>query len=209
MRTTPERKQPSRTTSPVLDRIASNKANYWVGFFSDPAAAIFLLLWDLAVLHTNIYFLASSYISGLISWTLFEYCFHRWIYHRGDTLAHAGHRLHHESPKALIGMPWFLTTGFLLVVWFLFGSYLQVPYILSFLAGLTTGFFFYGVFHHVHHHFEFAKGWNRKLRVHHKIHHAFPEVNFGVTTRVWDYVFGTTYDRSRHKLRISNLRQQS
>ena len=207
MRTTPERKQPSLTTSPVLDRIAANKSNYWVGFFTDPAAAIFLLLWDLVVLHTNIYFLASSYISGLISWTLLEYCFHRWIYHRGDTLAHAGHRLHHESPKALIGMPWFLTTGFLLLVWFLLGSYLQMPYVLSFLAGLTTGFFLYGVFHHVHHHFEFAKRWNRKLRVHHKIHHAFPEVNFGVTTRVWDYVFGTTYDRSRHKLRISRLRQ--
>jgi len=207
MRTTPERKQPSLTTSPVLDRIAANKSNYWVGFFTDPAAAIFLLLWDLVVLHTNIYFLASSYISGLISWTLLEYCFHRWIYHRGDTLAHAGHRLHHESPKALIGMPWFLTTGFLLLVWLLLGSYLQMPYVLSFLAGLTTGFFLYGVFHHVHHHFEFAKRWNRKLRVHHKIHHAFPEVNFGVTTRVWDYVFGTTYDRSRHKLRISRLRQ--
>ena len=199
---------PKTLNSPLLDRIAANKSNYWVGFFTDPAAAAFLLLWDFVVLRDSLLFLASSYASGLVSWTLFEYCFHRWIYHRGETLAHAGHRLHHESPKALIGMPWFLTTGFLLLVWFIFGSYLEVPYVLSFIAGLTTGFFFYGVFHHVHHHFEFAQRWNRKLRVHHKIHHAIPEVNFGVTTRVWDYVFGTAYDRNR-KLNRSRSTTQS
>jgi len=204
MSTAPGPKQAA--TSPILDRIAANKSNYWVGFFTDPAAALFLLLWDFVVLKDSVYFLASSYLSGLVSWTLLEYCFHRWIYHRGETLAHAGHRLHHESPKALIGMPWFLTTGFLLMNWYVFGIYFEVAYVLSFLAGLTTGFFLYGVFHHVHHHFDFAKRWNRKLRVHHKIHHAFPEVNFGVTTRIWDYVFGTAYDRSRHKVRISNLK---
>jgi len=106
-------------------------------------------------------------------------------------------------------MPWFITTGFLLVVWVVAGTIFEIPYLLSFLAGLTTGFFFYGVFHHVHHHFDLPKGWNRKLRIHHKIHHQFPEVNFGVTTRVWDHVFGTAYDRNRHKDRLYNLRKRN
>jgi len=167
--------------------------SYWIGFFTDPLTIAFLLVWDVAVLGSNPFLLSASFFVGLFSWTLWEYCFHRWIYHQGRTVMHAGHALHHEDPKMLIGMPWFLITAFVLGLWYLFTYWLEIRYVSGVVAGLLGGFVFYYCFHHIHHHFNPKNSWYRKLRAHHKVHHQMPETNFGVTMRFWDRVFGTTY----------------
>jgi sterol desaturase/sphingolipid hydroxylase (fatty acid hydroxylase superfamily) len=179
-----------------LDIVRNNFIfSYWIGFFTDPLTVAFLLFWDVAILGSNIYLLAACFLAGLLGWTLMEYCFHRWIYHQGKTLLHAGHSMHHEDPKMLIGMPWFLTTTFLLGLWYVFTYWLEVRYVSGFVAGLLGGFVFYYCFHHIHHHFNPKNSWYRKLRAHHKIHHQMPETNFGVTMRFWDRVFRTTYKK--------------
>jgi sterol desaturase/sphingolipid hydroxylase (fatty acid hydroxylase superfamily) len=170
--------------------------NYWIGFFTDPLTVIFLLVWDVAALGSNPFILAAIFLAGLMTWTLWEYCFHRWVYHTGKTVLHAGHALHHEDPKMLIGMPWFLITGFVIGLWYVFTYWLKVRYVSGFVAGLLGGFVFYYCFHHIHHHFNPKNSWYRKLRAHHKVHHQMPETNFGVTMRFWDRVFGTTYRKS-------------
>jgi sterol desaturase/sphingolipid hydroxylase (fatty acid hydroxylase superfamily) len=190
MSNTPEQHAVQKTR---LERLAAHPSNYWIGFVSDPATAIFFVVWDVWRLHAAPAWLVFSYLAGIFNWTLFEYVFHRWIYHRGETLAHAGHRLHHEHPKMLIGMPWFMTTGFLWLVWYLFAYKLEARYVVTFWAGMVTGYLFYSALHHIHHHLSFRGPWLRKLYVHHQIHHKFENVNFGVTNRVWDYVFGTTF----------------
>ena len=177
----------------LLNSFAAHKSNYWVGFISDPLTAMFFIFWDTAILRSNVFFLIVCYCAGLFSWSLFEYTFHRWIYHRGRTLAHAGHKMHHDAPKTLIGMPWFVTTGFLWCVWYVVGYRLQFRFGLGFMAGLVTGFISYSAFHHIHHHFNIKNSWYRKLGAHHRIHHRFSDVNFGVTNRFWDRIFGTTY----------------
>jgi len=170
--------------------------SYWIGFFTDPLTILFLLVWDLAVLGSNALLLAASFLAGLLGWTLLEYCFHRWIYHRGRTLLHAGHTLHHEDPKMLIGMPWFLNTSVYMGVWYIFTYWLEARYVSGFSSGVLAGFIFYYCFHHIHHHFNPKNSWYRKLRAHHKVHHQMPETNFGVTNRLWDRVFGTTYRKA-------------
>jgi sterol desaturase/sphingolipid hydroxylase (fatty acid hydroxylase superfamily) len=180
----------------VLSRIAKSKSTYWFGFFTDPLTIIFLVCWDALILRSSFYAIAASFIAGLLTWTLVEYCFHRWIYHKGETLAHAGHLLHHDEPEALIGMPWFLTSGVMYSLWFIFGYALSLGAASSFVSGWLSGFFFYYSFHHIHHHFNLKGSWYRKLRAHHKIHHQIPASNFGVTSRIWDQVFGTTYRKS-------------
>lgn len=198
----------SESANPLLRRIAAHKSNYWVGFVSDPLTAVFLLYWDARVLRAEPIVLMATYVVAVVSWTLFEYVFHRWVYHRGNTLAHQGHRMHHESPKILIGMPWFMTTGFLWLVWYLFGYRFHVHFVLSFMAGLTTGFIFYGSLHHAHHHFNMRSPWLKKLHAHHQIHHRFATVNFGVTNRFWDQLFGTAY-RKRTEAADPSRRAQS
>jgi len=192
----------------LLQGIAAHKSNYWVGFVTDPMTAMFLLYWDARVLRAEPFVLMLTYVVGIVSWTLFEYVFHRWVYHRGNTLAHQGHRMHHESPKILISMPWFMTTGFLWLVWYLFGYRWHPHFVLSFISGLTTGFIFYGALHHAHHHFHMRSPWLRKLNAHHQIHHRFATVNFGVTNRFWDQLFGTAY-RKRTEVADSSRRAYS
>jgi len=190
LRPIPEDRTAQRTR---LERLAAYKSNYWIGFVSDPATAMFFVVWDAWALRAKVGFLIVWYLAGLGSWTLFEYVFHRWVYHRGETLAHVGHRMHHEHPKMLIGMPWFMTTGFLWLVWYLFSYKLAIHYLVTFMAGMVTGYILYSSLHHIHHHFSFRNSWYRKLYAHHQIHHKFLNVNFGVTNRFWDHVFGTVY----------------
>ena len=65
-------------------------------------------------------------------------------------------------------------------------------------AGLLTGFVLYGAFHHIiHHGFKLNYSWYRRLRTEHFIHHQLPNVNFGVTSRFWDHIFGTTFQKER------------
>ena len=90
-------------------------------------------------------------------------------------------------------MPWFIVTAVMAGVWYVLAYRLQLHFILGFLAGVLAGFVFYGLFHHVHHHFHFKNRQYRRLRAHHFIHHQYPDSNFGVTSRLWDHVFGTTY----------------
>jgi 4-hydroxysphinganine ceramide fatty acyl 2-hydroxylase len=192
----------------VLSRIAQSKSTYWFGFFTDPLTVIFLLCWDVFALRSSPYAIAAAFLAGLFTWTLVEYCFHRWVYHKGETLAHAGHLLHHDEPEALIGMPWFLTSGIMYSLWFICGYLLALRSASSYISGWLTGFVAYYTFHHIlHHQFHLKSGWYKRLRAHHKIHHQIPESNFGVTNRVWDRVFGTTYrkrERTTKKSAASN-----
>ena len=190
MSNTPEQQGVQKTP---LERLAAHQSNYWIGFVSDPATAIFFVVWDIWRLHTSLGLFFLCYLGGVFSWTLFEYIFHRWIYHQGKTLAHAGHRMHHEHPKMLIGMPWFMTTGFLWLVWYLFSYKLEARGVVTFWAGMVTGYLAYSALHHIHHHFNFRGTRYHKLYVHHQIHHKFANVNFGVTNRFWDHVFGTAF----------------
>ncbi|HEX8707850.1 MAG TPA: sterol desaturase family protein [Pyrinomonadaceae bacterium] len=180
-----------------LNRFTAHASNYWLGFFADPLTVVFLLVWDAAVLRGRPLMVAASFGGGILGWTLVEYCFHRWVYHRGQTLMHAGHAMHHEMPEAAIGMPWFITTGLMLSLWYIFAYLLEIPFVVSAVAGWLAGFFSYYSFHHlIHHRLNLKYGWYRRLRAHHKIHHQLPETNFGVTSRLWDNVFGTLHRRA-------------
>jgi sterol desaturase/sphingolipid hydroxylase (fatty acid hydroxylase superfamily) len=181
------------TEEGLLVRLASGPGNYWTGFVSDPLTVAFFLFWEATVLRSNPLALSLSLVAGLMSFSLAEYAFHRWVYHKGRTSARAGHKKHHESPGALIAMPWFIVTASMAGVWYLFAYRLRFHFVLSFMAGFLAGFVVYGIFHHVHHHYRLKNPWYRKLRAHHLVHHQHPEANFGVTSRFWDRVFGTMY----------------
>lgn len=188
----------------VLSRIAQSKLTYWFGFVTDPLTVIFLVCWDALILRSSPYAIAASFLAGIFTWTLVEYSFHRWVYHKGETLAHAGHLLHHDEPEALIGMPWFITSGVMYSLWLVFGYWLALGSASSYVSGWLSGFFFYYTFHHVvHHQFNLKSSWYRKLRAHHKIHHQIPGSNFGVTNRFWDEVFGTTYRKAEVNVKKS------
>ena len=157
---------------------------------------LFLIGWEIFIRRSNPLITTLAFAGGLAAWTLLEYGFHRWVYHKGQTPAHEGHKIHHDQPTTLIAMPWFVVTGLFGSIWYVFGHLLQIRFVSTFAAGLLSGFVFYGLFHHLHHHLDFQRRWCRRLRAHHIIHHKYTDVNFGVTSRFWDHVFGTTYKKA-------------
>src|ERR1700691_5500307 len=59
-----------------------------------------------------------AFLVGLAVWTFVEYVVHRWVYHAVPFFEKL-HDAHHDDPKALIGVPSFVSSGLILGVFFL------------------------------------------------------------------------------------------
>ncbi len=132
--------------------------------------------------------------AGFVLWTLLEYVLHRIALHRIAYLVPL-HDAHHASPLSLVGTPtWFsvatLLATIFLPAWWCFG----VNVAGGLTAGVMTGYWWYGVVHHIIHHGarKPPHSYFGSLRAWHMRHHYSPKRgNFGVTTSLWDRVFGT------------------
>lgn len=189
-------------TGQLLNSLAAHPSNYWIGFISDPVTAILFMCWDTFILHRNVYLSLTCYGVAIFFVSLCEYLLHRCIFHGRRNMAQAGHVMHHDSPKALIGTPWFVTSALWWSIAYVTVYLLSIPYALSFMAAFITGYTVYAIVHHHLHRASRSRRF-RKLRIHHNIHHRIPDVNFGVTNRFWDKVFGTLHDRLDYKQRKS------
>src|SRR5674476_456237 len=136
---------------------------------------------------------AIVYGAGLIGWTLIEYLLHRVLFHHAPVLSQI-HERHHNSPQDLIGTPaWASVLLGLIVVaspsWAAFGFDLGT----AATAGLASGYLCYDFVHYATHHWQLRRGsylYRARLR-HARHHHLSHSGNFGVTTALWDHVFGT------------------
>jgi sterol desaturase/sphingolipid hydroxylase (fatty acid hydroxylase superfamily) len=145
--------------------------------------------------------LLCSAAAGFLIWTLLEYVLHRSVLHRKTYFAPL-HGQHHAAPLALIGTPaWIsvsvLCAGTLLPAWRWLGFNIAV----GLTAGVMLGYWWYGIVHHIVHHRvnKPSTSYFNDLRAWHMRHHYSPKSgNFGVTTAMWDHVFGTAI-RARDK----------
>lgn len=135
-------------------------------------------------------------IVGVVLWTLAEYLLHRFVFHEVPFIAHM-HDAHHKDPTGLIGTPIWISLavtflGLLLPLWWL--TTFEIA------SGITIGgmlgYFWYIWLHHAVHHMRIRPGtylFHAKRR--HALHHfARQACNFGVTTGIWDRVFGTYFE---------------
>src|ERR1700690_919896 len=93
-----------------------NKFLYFGDFFAIPIA-LALFAWCAyragGAAAAAMYFPALAV--GLVVWTLAEYWIHRTLYHRTPVFSEF-HDRHHAQPKALIGLPSFLSLGIVVVI---------------------------------------------------------------------------------------------
>lgn len=139
-------------------------------------------------------------LAGIFVWTLTEYLLHRFVFHYeptsavGKYLHFMMHGVHHEYPndsKRLV-MPPSVSIPLAALFYFLFLFVLGTPYNLPFFAGFLVGYMLYDEIHYATHHAPLKNGVWQKLKHHHVLHHYHdPERGFGVSTPIWDYVFGT------------------
>lgn len=138
---------------------------------------------------------------GLGSWTLFEYVMHRFIFHYdarsrlGRKFLYHAHVSHHENPVAKSGLSSSLILGLPIgaaywqLAWAATGSKVAASWLF---IGLAAGFFSYKWVHFQCHHRRSRSRLLRYLRHYHLLHHyKTPALRFGVTSPLFDLVFGT------------------
>lgn len=131
--------------------------------------------------------------AGLAAWTLLEYLLHRYVLHHAIPFR-GMHALHHASPAALIGTPTWVSVALIGGLVFLpLRHELQAYVANGATAGLMLGYLWYVGVHHAAHHLRARPGsylFQAKQR-HALHHHSRQPCNFGVTTALWDRVFGS------------------
>jgi sterol desaturase/sphingolipid hydroxylase (fatty acid hydroxylase superfamily) len=148
----------------------------------------------------------AAFAAAAACWTLLEYLLHGFVLHRIPVFA-AMHAVHHDSPRAYVGTPTWITLGSIwLVVFVPAWRAISLNVASGLTAGVMLGFLWYGVVHHVIHYRRprFLAGWMLAGRHWHLRHHYSTQAgNFGVTTPLWDYVFGTVIREERAAPRAS------
>ena len=176
----------------IPERLLDSPANYHVAPIVDVAAtSLFLLLG----LRAPISFGArvAAVAMGLAAWSFLEYAMHRWVGHGPSSFARRGHAMHHSDDQALVAAPVFFVMAGALVIWAALALLAGTGIAALLVCGLYVGYNLYTLVHHVLHHHEALAipVWLQRIERRHRIHHARHSVNFGVTSAVWDRVFGT------------------
>lgn len=137
------------------------------------------------------------FFAGMFIFTLVEYLMHRFLYHpqtqKMEEFSHKVHGVHHDYPKdkKRLAMPPILA---LILATFFFIIYRAImgDYVFGFLAGFLMGYTGYLAIHYSVHIFKVPDNFLKILWHHHAIHHyRQPERAFGVSSPLWDYIFGT------------------
>jgi dihydroceramide fatty acyl 2-hydroxylase len=171
-----------------------------------PVAVWFLIS---PILHPVVvgfpFFIPICYLGGLFFWTLAEYLLHRFVFHfpakseRGQRITFLFHGIHHAQPqiKTRLVMPPVVAIPLALVFFGLFtlvfAVILKVPHWVGpIFSGFITGYLIYDLTHYATHHFPMRKGWLKFVKRYHMQHHyKTPDKRFGVSSPLWDIVFGT------------------
>lgn len=149
------------------------------------------------------------FASGLFFWTFFEYLMHRFVFHfmsekpLAKKIHYALHGVHHENPRDedRIFMPPVPGIIIISIVFVIFYSILD-QYTFGFLAGWLSGYLAYS-FIHYHVHVSKPHRYFRILWTHHALHHyKYDDKAFGVSTPLWDIVFGTMPPKNKlHRIK--------
>ena len=144
--------------------------------------------------------LALIAVAGLLSWTLAEYLLHRFLFHfpaksrLGQRFIYLFHGVHHDTPqdKTRLVMPPAGAAPILGVLWLLFSAVLPQPWAEPFTAFFIVGYLVYDYIHYATHHFPMRHPVLRYLKQYHMRHHFAAEGGrYGVSSPLWDLVFGT------------------
>ena len=179
---------------------------------------VIALLWisTLSVGATVLYFAL-----GLLMWTFLEYLLHRFAFHAPDEIMKETHRvsagleldqpvipelptlrhviyfifhgIHHEYPSdsRRLVMPPVASIPMGIVAWFIFSAIFGDSAVPAF-AGLLVGYLVYDTTHFVLHHKSVPTSFGKLIKKSHMRHHFLdPDEDYGVSSPLWDIVFGT------------------
>ena len=147
----------------------------------------------------SVLLIVALFLVGWLIWTLLEYVIHRFLFHYqpksrpGKVLHFVVHGVHHDYPNdasrlvmpPVVSLP--LAVFFYVLFALVFGRFFS-----PIIAGLISGYLFYDSLHYATHHFAMRKGaWSWLKQYHLRHHFQDDHSGYGVSSPLWDYIFGT------------------
>lgn len=154
------------------------------------ATTFFLYHNDLSIAQTGF-----CIVAGAIAWSLVEYLIHRFLFHIPPSkFQYTIHGVHHEYPRdkerlMMPPAPGVVITAFFYSIWWLITGGHYAP---ALMAGFLLGYLFYTFVHYLVHAHKPIKPFTF-FWAHHLKHHnpQFENKAYGVSTVLWDWLFGT------------------
>jgi sterol desaturase/sphingolipid hydroxylase (fatty acid hydroxylase superfamily) len=138
----------------------------------------------------------ASIATGLVIFSFVEYAIHRWCFHGLSGVVSEIHQHHHDAPQAHTALPAPTSVIVATAAWCILAPLIGIATASFLLCGLMAGYFYYGALHHLEHSLRLSALPFRALQrrwAMHAVHHQLPDKNYGVTTSLWDHLFGTHY----------------
>lgn len=158
--------------------------------------------------HTPLPVFLGLVVAGIAIWTFTEYIMHRFVFHQelkgkiGERIHFVFHGVHHDYPsdRLRLVMPPSVSIPLALGFFLLFNWLMPAGYVYSFFPGFLAGYLVYDITHYAIHHFNFKGGIWKKIKQHHMLHHySDPEKGYGVSSKMWDMVFRSDFEKKPSK----------
>lgn len=142
-------------------------------------------------------------LGGVFLWTFAEYMLHRYLFHYvGSHLWQRRmhfilHGVHHDFPQDTDRLVMPLGASIPMGVGFYFGfqALIGPVFVDPLFIGFTLGYLTYDGTHYAIHHFRMSSRWGRWIKRHHMVHHhTGANARWGVSSPLWDWIFGTMGD---------------
>ena len=188
--------------NPVVEKLSRSNIAVPISIFAlFSAALLYFAFTQTSIRALNI---VGIFIIGFLLFTLIEYFIHRYVFHMAtdtkskEKIQYAFHGIHHEYPKDKdrLAMPPLLSATIAAVLFFTFRA-LMGEYVFAFLPGFVLGYAAYLFVHYAVHAYQPPKNFLKVLWINHGIHHYKDhERAFGVSSPLWDFIFGTLPKKS-------------
>jgi sterol desaturase/sphingolipid hydroxylase (fatty acid hydroxylase superfamily) len=150
-------------------------------------------------------YIPAAFLAGIAVWTLTEYLMHRFVFHfepsspEMQRVFFLFHGVHHAQPqcKTRLVMPPIVSIPLALAFYGLFYVVLvkligAPEWLAPMFSGFAVGYLLYDLTHYATHHFPMRWGPLKYLKRYHMMHHyKTPDQRYGVSSPLWDIVFGT------------------
>jgi sterol desaturase/sphingolipid hydroxylase (fatty acid hydroxylase superfamily) len=189
--------------NPILEKLSRTHISVPLIIFA--VYAISLLYWSITHTTLSATTTVTLFFAGLIIFTWVEYMVHRHVFHMKvinkmrEKLQYTMHGVHHEFPKDKdrLAMPPLLSvtisTVLLLLLRLVMGDFA-----FAFLPGFLVGYAAYLGVHYMVHIYAPPKNIFKALWINHSVHHYKDgEVVFGVSSPLWDYIYGTMREKKQ------------
>ena len=191
--------------NPILEKLTHTHFAVPITILTVAAILVLYLGFTTTTLSTS--WIIGLFFLGLLTFTLAEYLIHRHIFHMAPSkkwkafVAYKFHGVHHDYPKdkSRLAMPPIFSTILATLLFFAF-KLVMGDMAFGFMPGFLIGYTGYLLVHYVVHAYQPPKNILKELWINHGIHHYKDDsIAFGVSSPLWDYIFGTIPKKKKRK----------